>query len=162
MTAQLRILSDSHRRPRLFVWSGPIDEYALRVWLTKLGWVIPEDLFQLWSSTGGGDLFETETVLVPMSDSDCEGAEEFNAAQYLAGMPHDYIVFHIGLGGMSAVRISDHSYVQLSPGNFRETSQFTSLDDWYSGLLLREYGHRYGLDLPARLDDSGDSDDPGR
>jgi hypothetical protein len=139
------ILLDATSRPDLFLWNRPVDEQLLATWISNHGWRVPKDLFELWQVTGGGDFFESETILFPMSDSESEGVEKLNEALQGAGMPRDYLVFHTGLGGLTAIRMSDQVYVQLDRARFQETSQYASLDDWYSRLMRGEYAARYGV-----------------
>jgi hypothetical protein len=61
----------------------------------------------LWLKVGGGDLFETETLLAPYGDEtlgdDIDTVNRFYPAR---GMPSNYLVFHYGWG-LSVVRLLD-------------------------------------------------------
>jgi hypothetical protein len=59
---------DQGLRPLLFVWNGPISAERLDTWLGERGLEIPDDLVEFWRETGGGDLFESETILGPFGD----------------------------------------------------------------------------------------------
>ena len=60
-------------------------------------------------------------------------------------MPADYIVFHVGLGGLSAVSSRDGRYVSLDENTYTVAATFSSFDDWYLSLLRQEYADRYRL-----------------
>jgi hypothetical protein len=65
----LLVLQDSHRRPELFNWFGPIAAPRLSNCLKEHGFdACPAELFLLWERTGGGNLFESETILGPFGD----------------------------------------------------------------------------------------------
>jgi hypothetical protein len=142
-----RILLDAEARPRLFLWEGPLDPETLRILLSQKDWTIPDDLFSFWVATGGGDLFETETILGPKSSEEL-GDNLFTENDRLqkAGLPTDYMVFHMGLF-LSAIRLRDGMYVRLDPRNFHELSEYSSMEDWYSSLIRSNYENDY--DLPA-------------
>lgn len=63
--ARLTLLDDARRRPELFVWNGGIDAARLDTWLQSRHLNVPGDLRFFWIQTGGGDFFESETVLAP-------------------------------------------------------------------------------------------------
>jgi hypothetical protein len=126
------LMQDSEIYPKLFVWNGAILRDRLNIWLQKHNLNLPEDLIALWEVTGGGDLFESETILSLFGDAylgdDIDSVNEFHYSQ---GMTRDYLVFHVGTG-LSAVRLADGHYVTLTD-NYQELSEFLSLDDWYVG-----------------------------
>jgi hypothetical protein len=77
------------------------------------------------------------------------------------GMPGEYLVFHLGLGGLTAVRLTDRCYVQLDADDFSERAVFPTFDEWYRGVLRAEYAARYGLaplDLHPIAEMKGDDD----
>jgi hypothetical protein len=61
---------DSSRRPELFVWNGSLSKERIEKWLEERQLKLPEDLVELWQETGGGELFESETILGPFGDRD--------------------------------------------------------------------------------------------
>jgi hypothetical protein len=112
--------------------------------------VLPSDLIELWQQTGGGDVFEGETILRPtvvstpnsrFVEDDIEG---INAAYTEEGKSDDLYVFHRGLFP-SAVRLSDQRFVTLTEGSCTVMDSFASFDEWYVLTLRAEYGERYGL-----------------
>src|SRR5689334_12612290 len=113
-TGELPIITDAMSRPDLFVWNGPIEGRQLRRWLSKNALNLPEDLVAFLELTGGGDLFESETILGPYGDvelgDDLIGA---NISLRSEGMPAGYVVFHRGID-LSAIRSLDHKYVAFT------------------------------------------------
>lgn len=141
----LRLLADSQQRPDLFHWQGRIDALALDRWLEARGWSIPADLKEVWRRTGGGELFESESLLAPFADrSRGDDIDSVNAAYRRAGMPISHVIFHLGVC-LSAVRLLDGIYVTLEPVRFGEVASYRSLDDWYRYVIREEYAHRYGI-----------------
>jgi hypothetical protein len=138
------ILNDAQAAPRVFLWNGPVDHEEIKQWIARRGWVIPPDLLELWTITGGGEIFESERILRPLISRD--GQEE--VAQVTSwcqerGLPSGLVVFHEGLG-FTAVRCSHGAYVSLD-SRFSVTGEYESLDGWYAEVLRAEYGPRYGL-----------------
>ncbi len=59
------ILKDAELRPELFSWFGAIDRKEIDEWLHSNSLMAPEDLKEFWSETGGGDIYESETIFRP-------------------------------------------------------------------------------------------------
>ena len=138
------ILSDAQLAPDLFRWNGPIDRHRLVDWMEGRGWVLPSDLLDLWASTGGGEIFESENILPPLTTA--AGENELDCVTDWCrthGAPDGLVVFHQGLG-YTAVRFADGAYLSLD-GNSRVLDQHRSLEHWYLEVLRAEYGERYGL-----------------
>jgi hypothetical protein len=139
------LLEDARTRPELFAWYGAIRTDDLDQWLHKRELPIPQDLTALWRDTGGGDIFETETLLAPFGDPDKgDDVDGVNAMERSKGLPEGYLLFHTGLR-QSAVRLSDGRYITFRPGSFEVEMEFPSLEAWYEGLIRNEYAARYGL-----------------
>ena len=51
---------------------GEVQEPQLRRWLSENGLNLPEDFVAFLELTGGGDLFESETILGPYGDVELE------------------------------------------------------------------------------------------
>jgi len=104
---------------------------------------LPDDLVDLWHELGGGDLFESETILSPFGSSalgdDIQGVNELHFRQ---GLSPEYLLFHKGLY-LSAVRLADGKYVALFD-SYVPFKEYSSLEDWYSD-LRSEYAALYGL-----------------
>lgn len=145
MIHQLQILRDAAARPELFFWNDAIPIEDLRSMIAAAGMVLPEDLFFLLSETGGGDIFETETILSPSGDKRL-GDEIISTNEFLRerGLPKNFTVFHRGLC-FSAVRINAPEYVTMDEDSFKVTGEYDSLDDWYTRTIRKEYGQAYKL-----------------
>lgn len=146
----LILLQDAQTVPRIFSPFGAIPSVEIQDWLRRTGLILPSDLVELWQQAGGGDVFETETILrptVPSSPNSCfveDDIEGMNAAYAEEGKSGDLYVFHRGLFP-SAVRLSDQRFVTLTPGGHTVNDAFASFDEWYIRTLRAEYGERYGL-----------------
>lgn len=138
----LKILEDARQYPHLFSWNGPVDRQLLEGWLAKRGLTVPEELIELWSLTGGGEAFESESILNPVGDArigdDLEGPNEVLRRR---GLGSDLLVFHRGVG-LSAIRLSDQSYVALGH-YFQVETVFETLDEWYDGTIRKEFWSSY-------------------
>ncbi len=146
MTPTMR--RDAEFKPRLFFWEGAVGERQFSDLIEKRSWNLPSDLSHFLAQTGGGEIFETETVLGPLRDEDLgDNLFTYNKELRGRGLPEGYVVFHTGMT-VSAVRLDDGRYVELDRDDFHERAEFTSLEDWYLRLIRAEYAERYGL--PAR------------
>src|ERR1039458_3043575 len=146
----LILLQDAQKTPRIFSPFGAIPLAEIQDWLQRTGLVLPSDLIELWQQTGGGDVFESETILRPtvasipnscFVEDDIEGR---NAAFAQEGKTSDLYIFQQG-AFLSAVRLSDQRLVSVTKGGYTVEDSFASLDDWYTRTLRAEYGERYGL-----------------
>jgi hypothetical protein len=146
----LALLQDAERVPRLFDWFGAIPGAEVQDWLQNSGLVLPADLIELWQLTGGGDVFESETILrptVPSVPNTCfvdDDIEGINAGHTSAGKPSELYIFQQGVF-LSAVRLADQKFVTLTR-NYVVEDSFPSLDEWYIRTLKAEFGRRYGID----------------
>ena len=141
------LVKDALLRPDLFHWNGGMDSATLSDWLDRNRWLTrcPADLLEFWKQTGGGDVFETETILGPsgrvqMGDELAAVNQEMRAR----GMPETFAVYHNGLV-MSAIDTESGDYVELAPSDFHVLRRFATLDEWYEATLRAEYAKRYGL-----------------
>ena len=111
--------------------------------------VLPSDLIELWEATGGGDVFDSETIFrptVPSIPNACfveDDIEGRNAAHAAEGKPSGFYIFQHG-AFLSAIRLSDQKFVTLTE-NYAVENSFGSFDDWYVQTLRAEFGARYGL-----------------
>jgi hypothetical protein len=138
--------NDRINRPDLFDFRGPIPSEELDIWLNEHRLVVPDDLKQFWCETGGGELFESETILSPFGRIDlADDVESVNQFHREKGMPAEWVIFHTGLGGLSIVQISSGQYASIREDSYKIERSFTSFEDWYANLIRREYASRYGL-----------------
>lgn len=138
------ITKDSHLHPGLFVWRGAVPLPEIEKWEREQFVSVPDDIKQLWSTKGGGDLFESETILQPSGSDDDDHLVLPRSRWFWAkGLDPDSYVFHEGLY-VSTFRRSDDLLCAFERSNFSEVGTFRTLNDWYLSLRA-EYGDRYGL-----------------
>ena len=144
-----QLARDAEQQPALFRWHGAEGRIRLGEWSAGFDGKIPEDLLWLWSSFGGGELFETETLLSPFGDSsvgdDVDSVTSFHRRK---GLPEGWVLFHVGWG-MSAFNMKDGRFAWFEPGSYSPSRSFESLDDWYVHTLRAEFAGRYGLPRAA-------------
>ena len=146
MTAS-SMIEDARIRPDLFHWNGRMDPASFQAWLARNRWLgqCPADLLAFWKDTGGGDVFESETILGPLGDPQLgDDIVAVNREMHSRGMPETFVVFHIGML-VSAVDTASGVYVELAPADFHVLRQFVSLEEWYRATLRAEYRQRYNL-----------------
>ena len=145
----LFLLQDAERVPGVLHPFGAIPTSELGEWLRGNALVLPSDLIELWEATGGGDIFDSETVFrptVPSIPNACfvqDYIEGRNAEHAAKGKPSGLYIFQQG-AFLSAVRLSDQKFVTLAE-DYGVKHSFDSLDDWYARTLRAEFGARYGL-----------------
>jgi hypothetical protein len=106
---------------------------------------MPDDLVALWRETGGGDIFETETILGPGSDRELgDDVMAVNTDFRGRGLADSFAVFHVG-SFVSAIDKNTKDYVELDPATLIVRARFRSLDEWYAKTLRAEFAARYGL-----------------
>jgi hypothetical protein len=138
--------NDRAKRPDLFHLLGPIPSVKLDAWLSERHLAVPNDLKEFWCEAGGGDLFESETILSPFGRSDLgDDVETLNQFHRHKGMPADWIIFHTGIGGLSVFQIPLGTYASVREGSYEVQQTFASFADWYANLIHREYASRYNL-----------------
>ncbi len=139
MIRQLR--SDILEAPEPFSFGGPEDREQCEHELSKAGHTTNPPLLEVWGEFGGGYLFETEELLSPLGEGWLSIVNR-NAAFYKAGLPADYLVFHVGMH-LSVVDRSG-AMRSLDEANFKTIRTYAALDDWYAD-LRSEFAERYGL-----------------
>lgn len=142
------ILQDAEQWPMAFGWFGPIPQAEIQDWLHRNRVTLPSDLTTLWAKTGGGDAFESETILRPTVASVPNAgyvSDDIESENQLPAAPSGgLLIFHRG-AFLSAIRLEDQVFVTLGD-NHEIKNQYRSLDEWYVNTLRAEFGPRYGLD----------------
>lgn len=144
------LLQDAQQVPGIFFPFGGIPVAELQDWLQRSGLVLPSDLIEFWQVTGGGDVFDSETIFrptVPSVPNSCfveDDIEGRNAAHADDGKSNDLYIFQEGLF-LSAVRLSDQSFVTLTSSGYVIKDSFRTFDQWYVETLRAEFGEQYGL-----------------
>lgn len=104
---------------------------------------MPHDLEMFYVATGGGDFFESETVLGPFADARLgDDLLTANAMRRSEGIDERLLLFHVGVTA-TAVNQATLQYVRLGVGNTPETS-FGSFNEWYYS-IRRDFAETYGL-----------------
>jgi len=138
--------ADWKKQPELFRFPGAIPKEKMDAWLKKRNLSVPQDLKDFWCETGGGELFETETILSPFGRRDLgDDVDSINQFHRQKGMPADWLVFHTGLGGLSVIELSSGKYASVHEGTYEVHQKFETFADWYDNFIRREYAPRYGL-----------------
>jgi hypothetical protein len=135
---------DAARRPDIFLFNGPILSAPLDDWLGTRKLIVPDDLKEVWQETGGGIIFESETILGPYGNrglgENVDGENEFHRQK---GMPIDWLLFHTGFQ-LKAVKMSTGEYACLREGSYEVTEMYGSFAGWYA-MIRKELASRYGL-----------------
>lgn len=137
------IIKDSDLRRDLFFWRGGISLSQIEKWEREQLISVPDDLKRLWNAKGGGDFFESETILQPLGDDEDDLVLPRSRWFWGRGLDSGHYVFHEGLY-VSIFRQSDDLLFSLDRTSFNLVATFRTLDDWYLSLRA-EYGDRYGM-----------------
>ena len=138
-----QILTDATTCPSAFFWRGPLLLAGIEQWEATNGIHAPQDLKELWATTGGGDIFESETILQPFGVADDDMVVPVSKMFWDHGLSKEHYVFHTGLW-ISVFRESDSKLLNLN-SDMRVLDRFSNLDDWYRDTLRSEYAESYGL-----------------
>ncbi len=142
----MTVYEDARQRPELFCWQGPIPPDRLDVWLEERALRVPSDLRDVWIRTGGGEMFETETLLAPCgAPSLGDDIDGVNMAYQSRGLPSNFLLFHIGLCD-SVVRFPETDIIVFRAGSFIPQHHFASFEPWYQNVIRDEYAERYCLE----------------
>lgn len=140
------MVQDMFARPDLFHMAGRVGRDRVELWATENALRLPRELLDMWATVGGGDFFETETLLSPIATTELgDDVVSVNAYHRARGMPGRYIVFHVGAGGLSACDQDTGLFCQLDPACYAVGTAFDTLAAWYTIVLHNEYAARYGL-----------------
>jgi hypothetical protein len=141
------IYEDYLARPELFRWYG-ISEPEFKTWLTALPLRVHPGLVSFWERTGGGELFESETLLGPLVPDDADNVLKASEFHWNRGMSRDLMVFHTGLClSASSVDMRRHRnrLVVFKPESYEIAQWFDTFNLWYQKTLRSEFAERYGL-----------------
>src|SRR5579859_5466459 len=127
------ILHDSAARPDLFSWWGPLPTSQIQLWERENSIHVPTDLKTLWSLKGGGDLFESESILQPFGAAEYDLIYPVTQVYRERGLSPEFRVFQKGVVE-SVFRISDGALFSLvnTDENFAMI-RHADLDQWKSG-----------------------------
>ena len=141
------IYEDARAHPSLFHWFG-VSEAEFEAWLSALPLRIHPGLVEFWRRTGGGDLFESETILGPLVADTSDNVLAVNEYHWIKGLPRNMLIFHIGLN-VSASFVDQRRHrnriVSFKPDSYDVESSFDTFSAWYRDNLRSEFAARYGL-----------------
>jgi len=144
-TLNLAILVDAQRFPHLFHWNGGIEMSVLREWLKFHHLIVPEDLELLWHRTGGGEVFETDTVLGPFGDEGLgDDVLTVNAYHSAKGLEAQYLVFYVRAERLGAFAQADRMYVSLSREDYEPIARYADLNGWYASEVRAHHSDGHG------------------
>ena len=136
------LIADAEQRPELFHWNGPVDRSIIEESLASYH-LLPGDLIDFWAETGGGDFFESETILGPSGDDRLgDSVRIANELHRQGGMPMRYVLFRTGVG-LSAIDLETGKYVELSP-TYETMGSYDTFNAWYWS-IRRDFAETYGL-----------------
>lgn len=141
------IYEDALARPDLFHWFGAVSA-ELESWLAALPLRVHPGLVSFWRRTGGGALFESETLLGPFAPDETDNVWKVSERCWTHGLPRDLLVFHTGLClSASSVDTQRHRnrLVVFKPESFEVAQRFDTFNGWYQNMLRSKYSDRYGL-----------------
>lgn len=130
--------------PRSFFPFGKVDSFTLDNEIRKYSFKFPDELVSIWKEYGGGDLYQTETILYPLQNDKIDNVVDLNNAYWADGMPRNNFVFHIGTGGVTAFNLETGEVINLNTDNWNVTCRYLSFVDWFKNLrnelMLMDYG----------------------
>jgi hypothetical protein len=141
------IYEDSLIRPDLFHWFGVV-ESELKPWISALPLRVHPGLVSFWQRTGGGVVFESETLLGPIVSDESDNVLQVSEFHWNKGMPRNLLIFHTGLFlSVSFVDWNRHQnrICTLRQGSYQIEQQFNTFDEWYQKTIRSIYAERYGL-----------------
>jgi len=141
------IYDDALARPDLFCWFGT-SEPELEHWLRALPLLVHPGLVSFWRRTGGGDVFESETLLGPLAVDESDNALKVNEFHWSKGLPREMFLFHVGIG-LSASFVDRRRHrnriYTLRSGTYEAVERFDTFGSWYRETIRSEYALRYRL-----------------
>jgi hypothetical protein len=106
-------------------------------------------LKDLWSSKGGVDLFDADTILQPFgAKEEYDLIEPVSTVRWGRGLRSDLCVFHVGVVD-SVLRKSGGAIFSLPTDDPIEMIPFRDLDEWYVNTVRSVYAEIYDLEALA-------------
>lgn len=109
----------------------------------------PDVLVAFWRRFEGGDLFESETILLPMirdkallTPMNGDNIETVTAFQRTARPNLQGAVFHTG--SWTSTFVTGNVFLVFSESD-ELIGSFSDLDSWYAAVPRKEFAQRYGL-----------------
>lgn len=119
--------------PNIFVPYGRINKRILKNELQKYHFNFPKELIKFWINYGGGDLFETETILspIPSEKEFVYDIKKINNFRHENGLSDKYIVFQENASEMTAFDKETNEIVILNKDKYEIEERFENINTWF-------------------------------
>jgi hypothetical protein len=140
------LISDIAAYPKIFFLQGALLDASIPAEIC--GMQPPDDLVAFWRRFGGGELFESEMILLPtIRDTAVLTAMigddvDVTAFQRTARPNLQGAVFHTGC--RTSTFLSGNVFLVFDESD-KLIYSFNDLDSWYAAVPRKEFAERYGL-----------------
>ena len=141
------LISDIAAYPKIFFLQGALLDASIPAEIC--GVQPPDDLVAFWRRFGGGELFESETILLPtitdtavLTAMKGDDVETVTAFQRTARPNLQGAVFHTGC--RTSTFLSGNVFLVFDESD-KLIYSFNDLDSWYAAVPRKEFAERYGL-----------------
>jgi len=127
----------------IFFEYNPVDKNVLFKELKKYNFSFPNELIHLWLELGGGDLFETYSILHPVH-SELDWADDMithNEYALSLGFDNEYFIFARDAGESAAFHKKNHKIVVFENQTFRKLKSYENITDWFQQMLYWHYNY---------------------
>ena len=141
------LIEDALANPLLFPLGWKVKTVDIENWMVSQSLELPAELIEIWSSIGGGDFLESETLLVPNQSTFTDEIESIEATtSFLVenGFQKEFFVIHKGCV-VSAVKQGTQSIFVFSADNYVSVCIYDSFENWYKTEFRDQFGTKYGL-----------------
>jgi hypothetical protein len=141
------LISDIAAYPAVFFLQGALPDASIPADIH--GMRPPEDLVAFWRCFGGGELFESETILLPtirdtasLTLTKGDDVESVTAFQRAARPNVQGAVFHNGC--WTSTFLTGNLFLVFNESD-ELIGSFNDLDSWYATVPRKAFAERYGL-----------------
>ena len=141
------IYDDALARPTLFLWFGAAQP-QMDDRLRSLPFSAHPELLSFWRRTGGGEIFESETILGPLAEDEADNLLKVNELHWSKGLPSDRLIFHTGTtisASFADTRRQRNLLVSFKRDSYEIQESFETFSEWYREVPRKEFAKRYGL-----------------
>jgi len=138
MMTQLK--KEIKQNPRILSAYGALNKQLVISELAKYNFKFPTELVQFWIEYGGGDFFQTETILSPIhSDNEfIYDIIEINDFLHQKGLNENYIVFNESGAEVTAFEKHTHEVAIISNKDYKIKKLFNNISQWFEYLCINE------------------------
>jgi hypothetical protein len=141
------LISDIAAYPEVFFLHGALMDASIPA--NICGMRPPDDLVAFWRRFGGGELFETETILLPtirdtasLTLTNGDDVESVTTFQRTARPNLQGAVFHTGC--WTSTFLTGNVFLVFGESD-ELIGSFIDLDSWYAAVPRKEFAQRYGF-----------------